>query len=122
MYIFFKFYIILLLFPSDLTKSIYKMSSTSDEDISKGDTDDQNPMMVNLLASADRLLEIAEHGLTSNRNILDDPGGGFGGENNFEEDDKTQNNKPRSLEERLLELHIQESSKASVCANGLVIL
>ena len=56
------------------------MSSTSDEDISKGDTDDQNPMMVNLLASADRLLEIAEHGLTSNRNILDDPGGGFGGE------------------------------------------
>ena len=110
------------LFPSDLTKSIYKMSSTSDEDISKGDTDDQNPMMVNLLASADRLLEIAEHGLTSNRNILDDPGGGFGGDNNFEEDDKTQNNKPRSLEERLLELHIQESSKASVCANGLVIL
>ena len=96
------------------------MSSTSDEDTSKGDTD-QNPIMVNLLASADRLLEVAEHGLSS-KNILDDPGGGGSGDT-FEEDDKINaNNKPRSLEERLLELHIQESSKASVCANGLVIL
>ena len=84
--------------------------SSSDED-SKDDTH-QSPLMVKLLAAADRLLEIAEHGSTS-KHLLDDPGGG---QDSIEENDNT--NKPRSLEERLLELHIQESSKASIISNG----
>ena len=82
--------------------------SSSDED-SKDES--QNPLMVKLLAAADRLLEVAEHGSTS-KQILDDPGGVF------EPSEEDATNKPRSLEERLLELHIQESSKASLLSNG----
>ena len=84
--------------------------SSSDED-SKDES--QNPLMVKLLAAADRLLEVAEHGSTS-KQILDDPGGVF------EPSEEDATNKPRSLEERLLELHIQESSKASLLSNGSI--
>ena len=48
--------------------------SSSDED-SKDES--QSPVMIKLLAAADRLLEVAEHGSTS-KYLLEDPGGGEG--------------------------------------------
>ena len=59
---------------------------------------------------SDRLLEIAEHGadlntLTSSSPPPDDPGGGKHGSS------KMSKEKDRSLEEKLLELHVEESLK-----------
>ena len=71
--------------------------SSSDED----STDESNHRS-QLLTVADRLLEVAEHGTISSNGLLD-PGGGV----------QVEGSKFRSIEERLLQLHIEESAKAA---------
>lgn len=72
--------------------------SSSDED-----SNDESSNISSLLTAADKLLEVAEHGTISTNGLIDPGGGG---------------EKFRSIEERLLQLHIEESSKAAV-ANGV---
>ena len=72
---------------------------------------------------ADRLIEIAEHGgdYTTSSPLPDDPGGGSS---------KKSKKKERSLEEKLLELHVEESIKEQLnwsshlnpCSNLLSLL
>ena len=70
--------------------------SSSEED--SGEDNTANPWT---MAFADRLLEVAEHGKADQLPSGASPAGKFDGGGKF-----------RSLEERLLELHIEESSKA----------
>ena len=75
---------------------------------------------------ADRLIEIAEHGgdLTTSSPPPDDPGGGSS------EPSKVSKEKDRTLEEKLLELHVEESLKERLqwsshlnpCSNLLSLL
>ena len=74
--------------------------SSSEEDSNDESTD-------HMLSAADRLLEVAEHGTTSSQGFFDSGGAEVVG---------GPSPKFRSLEERLLELHIEESAKA--VANG----
>lgn len=67
--------------------------SSSDEDCSE-----ENNARSSLLTAADRLLEVAEHGTVSTSGLLDPRGSDLP--------------KFRSIEERLLQLHIEESAKA----------
>ena len=73
--------------------------SSSDED-----SNDESNHSSQLLTVADRLLEVAEHGTISTNGLLD-PGGGHGVQ--------IEGQKFRSIEERLLQLHIEESAKAA---------
>ena len=75
--------------------------SSSDEDSS-----DESNHRSQLLTVADRLLEVAEHGTISSNGLLDPGGGGHGGV-------QVEGSKFRSIEERLLQLHIEESAKAA---------
>ena len=82
------------------------MSSASDED-----SNDESINKSQLLTVADRLLEVAEHGTISTNGLLDPGGGGGGG-------GLVEGPKFRSIEERLLQLHIEESAKAGGVVTG----
>ena len=74
--------------------------SSSDED-----SNDESNHRNQLLTVADRLLEVAEHGTISTNGLLDPGGGGH--------TVQIEGSKFRSIEERLLQLHIEESAKAA---------
>ena len=74
--------------------------SSSDED-----SNDESNHRNQLLTVADRLLEVAEHGTISTNGLLDPGGGGHSVQ--------IEGSKFRSIEERLLQLHIEESAKAA---------
>jgi hypothetical protein len=87
------------------------MMSSSDEDASDSSSPAAGLLLSGKLTAADRLLEVAEHGLTTANGLLD-PGGGCDG--------GSPGPKMKTLEERLLELHIEESAKAAKIPSSLI--
>lgn len=95
-------------------------SSDNEERMHNEEAGDRLAVYSNL---ADRLIEIAEHGgdYTTSSPLPDDPGGG---------PSKISKEKERSLEEKLLELHVEESIKERLhwsshlnpCSNLLTLL
>ena len=85
------------------------MASLSSEEDSRSSGDDR---LGDTLRAADRLLEVAEHGVANVGDLDPDPDPG----DKWSSPKVEKLSSGRSLEQRLLELHIEESKKALASA------